>query len=324
MTPKKLALITGATSGLGLECARALLRSGTVQWSLLIASRNAAEGERVAALLNAEAGRAAVSFKALDLGSTAAIRDFARDLLARGTRLDALVCNAGMQFVSGAARTADGFEATFGINHLGHFLLVQELAPALLPGARIVVVSSGTHDPAQRTGIPAPRYVDPAWLARPELDAGRQFEAGDNPAVSGQRRYSTSKLCNLYFAYELDRRLRSGNSGLAEGITVNAFDPGMMPGTGLARDYGGVQRFFWTHVLPLLTPLLRLVLGNVNTPASSGAALAELVEAAALAGCSGEYFEGRRAIRSSPESYDADRARRLWEVSEQLLGPAAS
>ena len=145
----------------------------------------------------------------------------------RGTLppLHALICNAGVQSGAKQTFTADGFESTFGVNHLGHFLLVNLLLPRLAAPARVVVVSSGTHDPALKTGVPAPAWNDPMALAKGELGP---LAAKDAPTKRGQRLYSTSKLANVLFTYELARRLPVG-------VTVNAFDPGLMPGTGLVR-----------------------------------------------------------------------------------------
>ena len=130
------------------------------------------------------------------------------------------------------------------------------------------------------------------------------------PSADGRRRYTTSKLCNVLFTYELDRRLGHGERG----ITVNAFDPGLMPGTELSRDYPPVQRVAWR----VLSPLLH-VLPQVHTTRVSGARLAALASDARFDGVTGEYFAGRKAVRSSADSYDRDKALDLWETSEQLL-----
>jgi hypothetical protein len=108
----------------------------------------------------------------------------------------------------------------------------------------------------------------------------------------------------------LDRRLGHG----ADGITVTSFDPGLMPGSGLARDYSPVQKFAWRYVFPALR-----VLPNVNSVRASGGRLAALAHDAAFDGVSGTYFEGRKAIRSSAESYDQEKAGDLWETSERLV-----
>ena len=216
--------------------------------------------------------------------------------------LHAVVCNAGLQVPDGTRLTEDGVEMTFGVNHLGNFALMQGLVAQLTRPARVVVVSSGTHDPKKITGMPHPNYSSAEALAHPPADA--------NEAPDGRRRYTTSKLCNLLFAYELDRRLGQG----ADGITVTSFDPGLMPGSGLARDYSPLQKFAWRYVFPALR-----VLPNVNSARVSGNRLAALAHDPAFDGVSGTYYEGKKAIRSSVESYDQNKARDLWETSESLV-----
>jgi NAD(P)-dependent dehydrogenase (short-subunit alcohol dehydrogenase family) len=213
--------------------------------------------------------------------------------------LHAIVCNAGVQ-VSSTEWTEDGVEMTFGVNHLGHFTLVQGLLDELAHPARIVVVSSGTHDPTKHTGMPDPSYTSAADLAHPSADESPE----------GRRRYTTSKLCNLLFTYELDRRLGHGG----QGVTVNAFDPGLMPGSGLARDYPPMQRLAWRYLLPALR-----VLPGVHSTRTSGRNLAALANDPRFDGVSGEYFDELRPIRSSPDSYDRGKALDLWETSERLL-----
>lgn len=295
----KTAIITGANTGLGFECARALLESDP-GWHVALAVRDTRRGADAAARLD-RPGRTTVA--ELDLASLRSVRDFAGRLPdLEIPPLTALVCNAGLQVVSGAATTADGYEMTFGVNHLGHFALVQQVLGALTAPARIVVVSSGTHDPDKFTGMPAPQYNSAEELLLPPV-VGLTGE-------EGRRRYTTSKLCNMLFTYELDRRLGHG----ARGVTVNAFDPGLMPGSGLARDYGRLQRLAWRLVMPVLR-----ILPNVNSTRRSGANLAALVDDPALDGVTGEYFEGTRRIRSSRDSYDPALAADLWQVSERLV-----
>jgi NAD(P)-dependent dehydrogenase (short-subunit alcohol dehydrogenase family) len=250
----------------------------------------------------------------LDLASLASVREFAAELTSRVRAgatppLHGLVCNAGVQSGTKRSVTIDGFESTFGVNHLGHFLLVNMLLPILTPPARVVVVASGVHDPKNGVPVPAPAWNDPAALSRGELGPAA---AGDGAFVRGQRLYTTSKLANIYFTYALAQRL-------APGITANAFDPGMMLGTGLTREAPTPVRFIAKHVFPHVKPLLRrFVTPNVNTPQESGASLARLLTDPTLAGTTGKYFEGRSAVRSSVESYDESRAEELWEVSGTL------
>jgi light-dependent protochlorophyllide reductase len=297
----RTAVITGASAGLGLECARALL-ANDASWHVVLAVRDPSRGADAVAQLG-QPSRCTVL--EMDLASLRSVRGFVQSLRAADLPpVHALVCNAGVQVVSGTEVTDDGVEMTFGVNHLGHFALVQGLLDYLARPARIVVVSSGTHDPAKHTGMPSPRYTTAADLARPE----------GGTAGEGRRRYTTSKLCNVLFAYELDRRLGHGE----QGVTVNAFDPGLMPGSGLARDYPPLQRLAWRYLLPALR-----VLPGVRSTRTSGRYLAALTGDARFDGVTGKYFAGRKPIRSSAESYDQAKAVDLWETSEQLLAHAA-
>jgi len=302
VTITRTAVITGANTGLGFECARALLNSDP-SWHVLLAVRDCGRGAEAAAALG-HPGRTTVA--ELDLASLHSVHEFACAVPQLAVHpIHALVCNAGVQVVSGAQSTRDGYEMTFGVNHLGHFALVRHLLDQLAPPARIVMVSSGTHDPDRYTGMPAPRYTSAEELSRPD--------AGVDSAYDGRRCYTTSKLCNVLFGYELDRRLGHG----AQGVTVTAFDPGMMPGSGLARDYPPAQRLAWRFVLPVLR-----VLPGIRSTRRSGADLAALVGDPRYDGVTGVYFDGTRQIRSSRASYDEALAADLWRVSDQLVSAA--
>lgn len=308
MSDQRTVLITGGTGSLGYQAAKSIAADGG--WLVVITGRRSAEVGRAAAALGAETGAEIVGMP-LDLGVLADVRRFTGELVNRGLPpLHAIVGNAGMQTVSGSAVTADGFEQTFAVNHLAHFLLVRELLPHLASPGRIVLVASGTHDPAKRTGMPAPGYTDARSLARPD------GPAPGSPALEGRRRYTASKLCNVLMAYELARRLAAGSVEGPAAVTVNAFDPGLMPGTGLARDYPTVQALAWRYLMPALTVLPGL---NVHSPRRSGAALARLVTDPELAAVTGRYFSGAREIRSSADSYDLGKAADLWETSADLV-----
>lgn len=306
----RTALITGGTSGLGLQAARSIASSRS-DWTVAITGRDEERSAEIARQLSEDAGGAPVVGLGLDLASLASVRRFAEGLAARDLPPPAaLVCNAGTQIVSGLKRTEDGFEETFAVNHLGHYLLINLLLDQLAEPARIVLVASDTHDPDRRTGMPSPRYTDARRLADPG-------EAAGHTAIDGRRRYTTSKLCNVMTAYALARHLSEpAADGRPRRITANAFDPGLMPGSGLARDFSPVQRFAWRYVMPALT-LLPL---NAHTPRASAKALAGLVLDPALEGVSGKYFEGRRIARSSKDSYDATKADALWRDSADLVG----
>jgi len=274
-------------------------------WHVVLAVRDRERGQAAAERLGQPERCSVLS---ADLASLSSVRRFIADY--RDQDLPparALICNAAVQVISGTRRTEDGHELTFGVNHLGHFALVQGLLEQLARPARIIVVSSGTHDPAKRTGMPVPRYASADRLALAE------GEPEEPIAKLGRRRYTTSKLCNVLFAYELDRRLGEGR----DGVSVNAFDPGLMPGSGLGRDYSPAQRFVWRFVFPLLR-----VLPHVHSPRTSGGHLAALADDARYEGVSGKYFEDLRAVRSSADSYDRDKAADLWQTSERLLASA--
>ncbi|MCX4091782.1 SDR family NAD(P)-dependent oxidoreductase [Nocardia sp. alder85J] len=305
MTGERTVLITGGTGSLGYRAAEAILAADT--GSRVVVTGRGPDGVREAAR---RLGERAVGVP-LELASLAEVRRFARGFGAlRLPPLRAIVCNAGVQIVSGTVLTVDGFEQTFAVNHLAHVLLVRELLPELGTPGRIVFVASDTHDPAKPTGMPAPAYTTARELARPS-------ETGGSPGAVGRRRYTTSKLCNVLTTYALARQLDTG--AVPPPITVNAFDPGLMPGTGLGRDYGGIQGLAWRYLLPALTVVPGI---NVHTPRRSGQALARLVLDPELAGVTGSYFSGFRRIRSSAESYQVATAEELWATSVELTETA--
>ncbi|MGW6626090.1 SDR family NAD(P)-dependent oxidoreductase [Nocardia sp. NPDC055002] len=285
-------VVTGGTSGLGYECARnlALDPSNTV----VITGRDAMRTRELAATIGARG-------MALDLSSRASVSAFVAELVAADLPpLSGLVCNAGAQFTR-RTLTVDGMEATFATNHLGHLGLVIDLLDHLTAPARIIMVSSGTHDPEQFTGMPHPLRATVRELAYPPPPT--------EPAQrDARRRYTTSKLANLQTAYHLARELAPRD------ITVNAFDPGLMPGTGLARDASAVQRLAWKTIARAL-----VVLPGVRTPRGSGADLAWLVAASDREGITAQYLVGRTPVRSSMASYDEPVQQALYRDSLDLL-----
>lgn len=290
-------VMTGGTAGIGLVAARRLLAEGA---ELTIGARRPQDA---AADLKARA-----RLERLDLADLTTVAAFA-DRVADGEPFDALILNAGLQNVTGE-RSAQGLEVTFAANHLAHYLLARRLAPRLRPGGRIVLTSSGTHDPEAKTGMPPPRHADAVRLARPETDPERD----PAPGTAGRRAYSTSKLCNVMTARELARRLAPTRPDL----TVIAYDPGFTPGTGLARDYPGPGAFIFRHILPLVVRGER-----ISTPANSGAHLARLAIEAEYAGARGAYFavrgKGLMEVEPSRLARDSDACARLWEDSAALL-----
>ena len=316
--PNGAVLVTGGNSGIGLECARALARGG---WRVIIASRDRAASAAAVQRIRAESGNTEVAELGLDLGSLADVRRFARELETMEVPLRALVCNAGLQVTQGLRRTTEGHELTFAVNHLGHFLLTNLLLRRLLahPPARVVVVASGVHDPKNRTGMPKAAIADLATLAA---------TGGPRPGeYDGRLAYVNSKLCNVWFTYELVRRLAAAHLGNGEpALTANAFDPGLVPGSGLARDYPAALRFVWDRVLPGVARVLSVVVAGINPADKSGAMLARLAVDPAFASVSAKYFSSTTRWQPSPSSdasYDTTRARELWDDSVRMTGLTA-
>lgn len=156
MVPTQTNIVTGGNSGLGFECASALAKDSSTL--VIIACRNALQGEQAAQRVRAAGGN--VDVLPLDLAKQASVRSFVETFRKRRfPPLVGVVCNAGMQNVGAPTKTEEGYETTFAVNHLGHYLLTRLLLSDLARGARIIFVSSGTHDPEQKTGMPAPGYT---------------------------------------------------------------------------------------------------------------------------------------------------------------------
>lgn len=302
--PIKSVIITGGNSGLGYYCAETIAQSGQ-DWHIIIASRNLSRVEEAIRKLMAETGYPHIEGMALDLASLTSIHKFAQDFIA-GERpaLQAIVCNAGIQVVSDTLYTEDGFEMTFGVNHLGHFLLVNLLLPQLSDLSRIVFVSSDVHNPDLDTGMPHPHYQNAKALAFPTGD-DNQMNIGN----TGRVRYTTSKLCNILCAYELSRRLKQQQSK----ITVNAFNPGLLSDTQLARDYSQAE------MSTLMAGMSPSALEQGRDSKAMGSALARLILDRSLNDVTGKYFDGMEESQSSEESYDEKKAIELWEASVELV-----
>lgn len=302
MSLSRSIIITGGNAGLGFETAKAVARDRATL--AVVACRNPESGQAAARRLGADGGKAA--FLPLDLGVLASVRQSVQ--LFREERLPPLfgiVCNAGMQNVGTPQKTVDGYETTFAVNHLGHYLLVRLLLDNLQPDGRVTFVSSGTHDPKQRTGMPPPVYND-ANLAAHDFEATR---------TAGLRRYTTSKLCNILCTYELSRRLADAGDVRLKSIKVNAIDPGLMPATGLARSWPKHLQWISRNVLPLA----RLISNNVHNPRTSGNRVASLTTGPA-ATPGGRYFSNGKAVHSSEQSYDRGVQGELWVSSAKMTG----
>jgi NAD(P)-dependent dehydrogenase (short-subunit alcohol dehydrogenase family) len=278
-----LTILTGGTRGLGLATARRLAAEDI---PTIITGTDPSHAADVAQQVG-------VRWQGLDLADVRSVDRFAEQLAALG-RPSCLIANAGLQVTQPAA-TDDGIELTFAVNHLGHLQLVERLRDLDAMPERIVMLTSGTHDPARRTFMPHPLPVDVSRLRVPPEEAGTEC----------LRRYTTAKLAVLMTAYELARRYTDTN--------VVAFDPGLMPGTGLARDHGAVARIAWTTVARVFTAF-----PFASSPAATARHLARLARGL-VQYPSGTHVDRGRATRSSAASYDEDVQRQLVDDSMSLI-----
>src|ERR1700744_1670324 len=223
-------VITGASEGIGFECA-AHLAAMAKHEKIVLTARDIDAGKKAVEKIKRRTGHNDITVMPMDLGSLVSIRRFKEELLARHPgKISVLVNNAGLQNTKMTKYTKDGIEETFGVNHLGPLYLTFLLLPYMTQDARISFTSSGPHDPKQKTGVPPPVYTSAELLAHPP-------KTSEKPLTVGMRRYSTSKLCNIMTVYALKNRLSNTH------IHVNGFDPGLVPGTGLVRDFPPVLRF---------------------------------------------------------------------------------
>ncbi|OHT92249.1 SDR family NAD(P)-dependent oxidoreductase [Mycobacterium syngnathidarum] len=282
----RTAIVTGANTGLGLETAKALAAKGA---HVVLAVRNLTKGEAAAEWISRSVPHADLELQRLDLGSLASVREAADAIRNKHDHIDLLINNAGVM-TPPKETTADGFELQFGTNHLGHFALTGLLLDRLLPvtGSRIVTVSSMGH-----RFTPGIRFDDLQW----------------ERSYNRLHAYGQSKLANLLFTYELQRRL------IGQQTAALAAHPGGSD-TELARHLPRAAQ----RAVPLLRPLFQeAAMGALPT-------LRAATDPGALGGQYygpdglGEQKGHPKVVTSNERSYDIELQRRLWAVSEELTG----
>jgi NAD(P)-dependent dehydrogenase (short-subunit alcohol dehydrogenase family) len=284
------AVITG-TGGLGYETALALARAGA---HVIIAGRNGSKGAEAVASIRDSVPSANVRFERVDLANLQSIADFGARLRAGRQTLDLLINNAAVMAPRQRQTTSDGFELQFGTNHLGHFALTAQLLPLLRGGRRARVVNVSSI--AARNGA----------IDFDDLQAERRYD----PMVV----YGQSKLANLLFSFELQRRSEAGGWG----VSSIAAHPGIsrtdliVNGAGRMSVHGFLRTFLWFLFQPAARGALPTLLAGTSPHAAGGAyygpdKLGETRGAPALA-------------KIPPRAEDARMAARLWDVSEQLTG----
>lgn len=288
----KTILVTGANSGIGFQAALEFARHGG---HVLLGCRSEAKGAEAVRRIQGDVPQAAVEVVRLDVASLASVRGFATAFLERGVPLDVLVNNAGVMALPQRELTENGFERQFGTNHLGHFALTGLLLPALQrsSAARVVTVASLAH-----------RNGRMAW---DDLQSERRYVPWDA--------YNMSKLANILFARELDRRARGAGLPLLSvpvhpGISrTNIFENG--PGTGTLK----------AKAVAVLAPLITQddAMGALPT---EYAATAPGVKGAEYIGPSGfgEFKGYPKVVQARPQALDQASGEKLWQISEELTG----
>ena len=273
-------LVTGANTGLGLETAAALAMKGS---RVVLTARDPAKGKSAVEEIRRRHPDAAVAAMELDLACLADVRSFAADFLERFPQLHVLVNNAGV-WLGRRSTTVDGFETAFQVNHLGPFLLTNLLLDRLKGSApaRVVNVASEAHRASR--------------LDFDDLQSERGYR--------GMRAYFRTKLCNILFTRELARRL------LGTGVTANSLHPGTVR-TRLTRD--GDTHGLLAIGASISAPFLR-------SPAKGAETTVYLSSSPDVQDHTGEYWVKRHQRRPSRAALDDDAARRLWDVSAQLVG----
>lgn len=293
-------LITGATSGLGLQVAEQLAAQG--DHVLILPVREAARGEALRQRLAAHGTR--VRTPVLDLAELESVSDFAKSLAAPA--LDGVLLNAGVQSAGRLVFNTQGVESTFAVNHLAHHLLLSTLLSKLRAQAIVVWTASGTHDPkefaARISGYRGAQYRSAAQLA-----AG-DYGAKTSPGQACRDAYASSKFCNIVSARIFAERHPQAS--------FYAFDPGLMPGTGLARDFPASAQWIWRNVMPYLS---RLLPGS-STPVRSAGLLVEILTGRQRGSFNGAYFNytGKQAEAAAPAN-ERWVAEDLAAGSERLL-----
>jgi NAD(P)-dependent dehydrogenase (short-subunit alcohol dehydrogenase family) len=276
-------MVTGANTGIGKETALALARYGA---TVVMVVRNQDRGAAAREEIVAATGNERVELLLADLSSQASIRELAGEFRTRYERLNVLVNNAGV-FLTQRLESIDGLEMTFATNHLGYFMLTLLLWDPLIAAApsRVVNVSSDAHRNAK--------------LDFNDLQNRKNYQ--------GFRAYSQSKLANVLFTYELDRRRQGAD------VTVNALHPGFVA-SNFGRNNPGLVGWAMRRIVPFFAR-------SVSAGAATSIYLAYSPE---VVGASGKYFVDSAVTQSSPLSYNRETAARLWEASEELTGVQAS
>jgi NAD(P)-dependent dehydrogenase (short-subunit alcohol dehydrogenase family) len=303
-------VMTGATSGLGLEAARRLARKSN---DLIIAGARRPE---IAVALKQAVPEGRLVVLPLDTSLQSSVRNFVQAVNEHvgSQKISSVLCIAGLQILGPQQMTEDGIDATFATNVLGHILLVDGLRDQLEDGAIVVTVGSGTHDPANRIASRAGFLGADYTGAHGAAKAQSTRPARDQIKLALDR-YATSKLCAIYHA-----AAAATEEGFSH-VRFCCFDPGLMPGTALARDRGAAANLAWKYVMPVL----RHFIEGVSSPTQSANMLIDGIVMGGERHLSGVHveFSGKPAP-TSKEAGDLDAAKAFLQDARILLKPRAS
>lgn len=315
---KKTVIITGSSSGVGLYAAKSMVDRG---WHVIAACRDLKKMENAAKEVGIS--KDDYSMIKLDLSSLESVRKFVTDFRATGRSLEALVCNAAvyLPLLKEPMRSADGYELSVATNHLGHFLLCRLLLGDLqrtpYPDRRLIILGTVTANPKELGGkipIPAPpdlgdlEGLEAGFKAPISMINGKKFKSG--------KAYKDSKLCNVLTMRELHRRYHQ-----TTGIIFTSLYPGCVADTPLFRNHYSLFR----KIFPLFQ---KNITGGYVTQEVAGDRVAQLVtedrykESGAYFSWGNRQQEGRQSFvqEVSNEALDGEKAKKLWELSEKLVG----
>lgn len=315
---KPTAVITGASSGVGLYATQALVKKG---WHVVMACRDVRKAGEAAQTLGIP--QDSYSIMQIDLGNLESVRRFSREFTASGRLLGALLCNAAvyMPLLKEPLRSPEGYELTMTTNHLGHFLLcnlmLEDLKKSPLTDKRLVILGTVTHNPDEPGGKVYPR---------PDLGNFEGFEAGfkepismaDGKKFEPVKAYKDSKVCNVLTMLELHRRYHD-----ATGITFTSLYPGCVADTPLFRNH---YRLF-QKLFPLFQ---KYITKGYVSQELAGERVASVIADPQFKQSGAYWSWGNRNSQErqafvqtvSPQARDDERARRMWETSANLVGVA--
>ncbi len=329
----KTIFITGCNSGIGYDAVKRMAKQGH---EIILACRSFSKANDAVTRVQQELENPNLKLVPVecDLADLNSVKSCVQRLAADGIKkIDALCLNAGIARNTAATdvlRTAQGFEATIGTNHLGHFYLTNEILPLLGKDSNIIITASSVHDPDSPGGAQGSTATlgDLAGLEAAVANKDGVFDMVDGKPFDADKAYKDSKLCNVFFLRELQRRLELNDVTKEKGIKVNAFTPGLIVSTGLFRDQN-----------PIFTKIFYFVATDLIKVGESihfgGGALEYMTLSDSISSKSGLYYfsppgsskygDGAFGNQFGPtevsiEARDDAKGRRLWDLSEQLVG----